>query len=99
MKLIHLFHLKNKYRLMPNQTYIMQLTFSLNIEIDGVNIYMNNTNKNIINLDIMQAMNIILVFKNDLKEIEKECEKNFFIFSSFKQKLIFINFVILKRKH
>ena len=63
MKLIHLFHLKNKYRLMPNQTYIMQLTFSLNIEIDGVNIYMNNTNKNIINLDIMQAMNIILVFK------------------------------------
>ena len=81
MKLIHLFHLKNKYRLMPNQTYIMQLTFSLNIEIDGVNIYMNNTNKNIINLDIMQAMNIILVFKNDLKEIEKECEKNFFKFS------------------
>ena len=30
---------------MPNQTYIMQLTFSLNIEIDRVNVYMNNKKK------------------------------------------------------
>ena len=77
----------------------MQLTFSLNIEIDRINFFMNNSNKNIINLDIMQAINIILDFKNNLKEREKQPEKNFFIFSSFKQKLIFINFVILKRKH
>ncbi len=81
IKLTHLFHLKNKYRLMPNNSYIMQITFSLNIEIDGIKIYMNNTNKSIISLDMMQAMNIVLVFKNDLKEIEKECEKNFFKFS------------------
>ena len=49
----------------------MQLTFSLNIEIDRINVFMNNANKNIINLDIMQAINIILDFKNNLKEREK----------------------------
>ena len=49
----------------------MQLTFSLNIEIDRINVFMNNSNKNIINLDIMQAINIILDFKNNLKEREK----------------------------
>ena len=77
----------------------MQLTFSLNIEIDGVNIYMNNTNKNIINLDIMQAMNIILVFKNDLKEIEKECEKNFFKFSiDLNNKTYFYKFCYPKKE-
>ena len=81
IQLSHLFNLKNKYRLMQNNSYIMQITFSLNIEIDGLKIYMNNTNQSIINLDMMQAMNIVLVFKNDLKEIEKECEKNFFKFS------------------
>ena len=49
----------------------MQLTFNLNIEIDRINVFMNNSNKNIINLDIMQAINIILDFKNNLKEREK----------------------------
>ena len=65
----------------------MQLTFSLNIEIDRINVFMNNSNKNIINLDIMQAINIILDFKNNLgeyltsKNIKSSISKNYIEFT------------------
>ena len=79
--LSHLFSLNEKFRLMKNKIILMQTTFSLNLEISGIKIYLNNENKNVLALEQSQAINFVLSFKNDLNEISNMLWRNFLQFS------------------
>ena len=78
--LTHLFSLKEKFRLMKNNLILMQTTFSLNLEMQGINIYLPNDNKNILNLDFSQAINFVLTLKNDKYELSNQLSSHFLKF-------------------
>ena len=81
INLNHLFNIRKKFRVVKNNNYLMQTTFSLNIETNNVKIYSNKTDDNAFYLDTTQAINLILLLDNKEEEIIKKLRSNFLEFS------------------
>ena len=79
--LIHLFNIKNKFRILNNNFYLMQNTFSLNIEANNIKVYTHNSNNYSFYIDTTQALNLVLLLGNNEKEIIEKLRKNFLKFS------------------
>ena len=81
INLIHLFNIRKKYRMINNNSIIMQTTFSLNIEATNIIVYSNNSNNFSFYMDSTQAINLVLLLKNNQDEITKKLRQNFLEFS------------------
>ena len=81
INLNHLFNIRKKFRLVKNNNFLMQSTFSLNIETNNVKIYSNKVDDNAFYLDTTQAVNLILLLNNSDEEIIKKLRNNFLEFS------------------
>ena len=81
INLIHLFNIRKKYRLVNNNSILMQTTFSLNIEATNIIIYTNNSNNFSFYMDTTQAINLVLLLNNKEEDIIKKLRQNFLEFS------------------
>jgi hypothetical protein len=81
INLIHLFNIRKKYRIINNNSILMQTTFSLNIEATNIIIYTNNSNKFSFYMDTTQAINLVLLLNNKEDDIIKKLRQNFLEFS------------------
>ena len=79
--LIHIFNIKNKFRLLNNNLYLMQSTFSLNIDANNIKVYTHNSNDYSFYIDTTQAINLVLLLGNNENEIIEKIRKNFLDFS------------------
>ena len=80
LNLIHLFNIKKKFRLM-NDNYLMQSTFSLNVETNNVKIYTHNSENYSFYIDSRQALNLVLLLNNNKNAIIQALRQNFLEFS------------------
>ena len=76
---MHLFSMKNKYKLIKNEKLLMQSTFILNIELKKINVFLDN-NK-IINIEKNQTINVVNILSKNLEENEKYINNKFLLFS------------------
>ena len=81
INLIHLFNIKKKFRLLNNNLYLMQTTFSLNIEANNIKVYTHNSTNYSFYIDTTQAINLVLKLKNNKNDIIKKLRENFLDFS------------------
>ena len=81
INLIHLFNIRKKYRIINNNSILMQTTFSLNIEATNIIIYTNNSNNFSFYMDTTQAINLVLLLNNKEDDIIKKLRQNFLEFS------------------
>ena len=81
IKLVHLFNIRKKFRLLKNNTYLMQATFSLNLDGNNVKIFTRNSTNYSFYMDASQAINFVLVLGGDQNEIIKKLRQNFLEFS------------------
>ena len=84
--LVHLFNIRKKFRLLNNNTYLMQSTFSLNIEANNIKVYTRNTTDYSFYIDTTQAINLVLLLNNEKNEIIKNLRENFLEFSFDEEK-------------
>ena len=85
INLIHLFNMKKKFRLI-NDKYLMQTTFSLNVETNNIKIYTHNSENYSFYIDSRQALNLVLLLNNNQNEIIQKLRQNFLEFSIDKTK-------------
>ena len=85
INLIHLFNMKKKFRLI-NDKYLMQTTFSLNVETNNIKIYTHNSENYSFYIDSRQALNLVLLLNNNQNEIVQKLRQNFLEFSIDKTK-------------
>ena len=81
INLIHLFNIRKKYRLLNNNSYLMQTTFSLNIEKNNIKVYTHNVSDYSFYIDTTQAVNLVLLLNNNKDDIIKKLRQNFLEFS------------------
>ena len=81
INLIHLFNIRKKFRLLANNSYLMQTTFSLNIEVNNIKVYTHNSTNYSFYIDTTQAINLVLMLSNNQNDIIKKLRKNFLDFS------------------
>ena len=79
--LIHIFNMGQKFRLLNNNSYLMQSTFSLNIEANNVKVYTHNSTDYSFYIDTTQAINLVLLLNNKDEEIINNLRKHFLEFS------------------
>jgi len=79
--LVHLFNIRKKFRLLNNNLYLMQSTFSLNIEANNIKVYTKNSTDYSFYIDTTQAINLVLLLNNEKNEIIKNLRENFMEFS------------------
>ena len=78
INLIHLFNIREKFRLLNNK-YLMQTTFSLNVETNNIKVY-NNSEDYYFFIDTTQAINYVLELYKKQNEIIKQLRQNFLEF-------------------
>ena len=82
ISLIHLFNIRKKFRMLNDDSILMQTTFSLNIETTNLIVYTNNSDKFSFYMDTTQAINLVLLLpKKDEKKIINKLRQNFLHFS------------------
>ena len=81
INLIHLFNIRKKYRIINDNSILMQTTFSLNIEVTNIIVYTNNSDNFSFYMDTTQAINLVLLLDKKENEIIKKLRKNFLEFS------------------
>jgi hypothetical protein len=79
--LIHLFNMGQKFRLLNTNSYLMQSTFSLNIEANNVKVYTHNSTGYSFYIDTTQAINLVLLLNHKEEEIINNLRKHFLEFS------------------
>ena len=84
--LVHLFNIRKKFRLLNNNTYLMQSTFSLNIEANNIKVYTKNSTDYSFYIDTTQAINLVLLLNNEKNAIIKTLRENFLEFSFDEEK-------------
>jgi hypothetical protein len=78
MKFTHLFTIGKRFKLLKNNSLLLQTFLSLNIENKKVKVYNLN---NVINIDSNQAINMILVLSGKENDILLKLRNNFISFS------------------
>lgn len=78
MKFTHLFTIGKRFKLLKNNSFLLQTFLSLNIENKKVKVYNLN---NVINIDSNQAINMILVLNEKENDILLKLRNNFISFS------------------
>lgn len=78
MKFTHLFTIGKRFKLLKNNSFLLQTFLSLNIENKKVKVYNLN---NVINIDSNQAINMILVLSGKENDILLKLRNNFISFS------------------
>ena len=81
INLVHLFNIRKKFRLLDNNSYLMQTTFSLNIEANNIKVYTHNSTNYSFYIDTTQAINLVLLLTNNQNEIIQKLRQNFLDFS------------------
>ena len=81
INLKHLFNIRKKFRLLNNNSYLMQTTFSLNIEANNIKVYTHNSTNYSFYIDTTQAINFVLLLTNNQDEIIQKLRENFLYFS------------------
>jgi hypothetical protein len=81
INLIHVFNMGQKFRLLNPNSYLMQSTFSLNIEANNIKVYTHNSTDYSFYIDATQAINSVLLLKNKEEEIINVLRKHFLDFS------------------
>ena len=81
IKLIHLFNIRKKFRLLNNNSILMQTTFSLNIEVTNLIVYTHNSDNFSFYMDTSQAINLVLLLGDKENDIIKKLRQNFLEFS------------------
>jgi hypothetical protein len=91
INLIHLFSLNEKFRMINQNTYLMQTTFNLNLDYGGsIKLYMQNTSKNTLILDITQSYNTVLqLTNNNVSSLTKTLSSHNVVFSIGKETNIY----------
>ena len=79
--LIHLFNIGQKFRLLNSNSYLMQSTFSLNIEANNIKVYTHNSTGYSFYIDTTQAINLVLLLSHKEEEIINNLRKHFLEFS------------------
>ena len=79
--LIHLFNIGQKFRLLNSNSYLMQSTFSLNIEANNIKVYTHNSTGYSFYIDTTQAINLVLLLSHKDEEIINNLRKHFLEFS------------------
>ena len=80
INLIHLFIMSKKFRVINNK-YLMQSTFSLNIEANNIKVYTHNSTNYSFYINTTEAINLVLLLSNNQNEIIKKLRQNFLDFS------------------
>ena len=78
IKYIHLFTIGKRFKLLKNNTYLLQTFLSLNLETTKVKVYNSNSTTNI---DSKQAINMILLLNDKENDILLKLRNNFMTFS------------------
>ena len=78
LKLSHLFTIGKRFKLLKNDSYLLQTFLSLNIETTKVKVYNSN---NVTNIDSKQAINMLLLLNDNEHDILNKLRNNFMIFS------------------
>ena len=81
INLIHLFNIRKKFRIINNNSILMQTTFSLNIEMTNLVIYTHNSDNCSFYMDTSQAINLVLLLGDKENDIIKKLRQNFLEFS------------------
>ena len=81
INMIHLFNMKRKYKIINNNKYYMQSTFSLNVEANNIKVYTHNSTNYSFYIDTTQAINLVLLLNDKQNEIIQKLRKNFLEFS------------------
>ena len=81
INLIHLFNIRKKYRIINDNSILMQTTFSLNIEATNIIVYTHNSDNYSFYMDTTQAINLVLLLDKKENEMIKKLRKNFLEFS------------------
>ena len=81
INLIHLFNIRKKYKILNNNKYCMQSTFSLNVEANNIKVYTHNSTNYSFYIDTTQAINFVLLLSNKQNEIIEKLRKHFLEFS------------------
>lgn len=91
INLIHLFSLNEKFRMINQNIYLMQTTFNLNLDYGGsIKLYMQNTSKNTLILDITQSYNTVLqLTNNNPSSLTKTLSSHNIVFSIGKETNIY----------
>lgn len=78
IKFTHLFTIGKRFKLLKNNSFLLQTFLSLNIENEKVKVYNLN---NVINIDSNQAINMILVLNGKENDMLLKLRNNFISFS------------------
>ena len=81
INLIHLFNIKKKFRIIKKNSFLMQSTFSLNIETSNIKVYTPTSNNFSFYIDTTQAINLVLLLQGEDSDIIKKLRQNFIKFS------------------
>ena len=79
LKFLHLFTIGKRFKILKNNSYLLQTFLSLNIETTKVKVY--NSNNTTTNIDSKQAINMILILNDKENDISSKLRNNFMYFS------------------